>query len=390
MFKKTLIIKIFWGLFIIYNTCCHAEDFYSFSKRFGTPIFVYSFTKIGVDNWASGGAALAQNSIPSAALTNPAGFSVSKLSFYAEFGKWATSEWNADTYLNGHFVLPGYISIGLPFYKISASFGYMNYYHFRLRYRTEVRTITDPEGTGEYIESETNIRLNNFFGSARYSPNDKISLGFTMGLNYLTRNDKMWHEKNEGNGFGFIFIAGLLIKPFQKFSFAYNVRYLTNINYDVSVYSQEPVVDENIDSLMRGNYKDTKYLTVPESYPYTAKFPFVFETGVMYQPFSFLSVYSTIELQKWPDNEDRNFVNYHLGAKLSLLKWLTFSTGYFSQKESFIYYGDQKFLTSGIRIQINESISLSACIMDSHILKEEGIDDSFYQTFISTGISYSK
>lgn len=379
MIKRLLMIELFWGLFIIYPASGYAEDFAHISRRWGTPIFVSSFTRIGVDNYAAGGAALAQNSTTTAAFTNPAGFSVNKLSFYAELGKWSESDWHEDVNRNGHFVIPGYIAVGLPINKISVSLGYMNYYHNRYIYRTEVRTITEPGGTGEYIELENNIRLHTFFGSASYSQGEKFSLGFTAGLNYFVSNYGSWYENAKGDGFGFIFIAGLLIKPFQKFSFAYNLKYLPTINYDLSVNLKEPVI---IDSTMSGNYEDSKYLAVSESYPYAVKFPFIFETGMMYQPFPFLSIYSKIEFQKWQGNNDRDCLNYHLGANFLLLKWLTFSGGYFSQDESFIYYDiDQKFLTSGLRIQINESFSLSANIMDSHILKEKDIANSYYPIF---------
>lgn len=395
MKKKLLVIILLVGLVLLSQNFGYSQDANRFPSPYPTWISNVSFTKIGVDNWAAGGAIISENKISTSPLTNPAALTVTKFGLYAESGKWSTSEWLEDIKINGNYVIPAFASLAFPFKKLTLCFGYMNYYQFQAKMRMMVRTIDQPEGTGEYIESKTNIRLNTFFSSVSYAPDEKISLGLTTGLNYLVQKDKIWKSTRDGDGFGLLLLAGILIKPFPKFSFGYNLKYLTVINYDMVLHEKEKLIDLDPDEY--GNNEIILGELSNDRFPYIAKFPLVFETGFMYQPFPFLSLHAKVEMQKWSESssyEGEDIFNYHLGSRFNVLKWLILSLGYFTQDQLFYFpkakFYDQKFLSTGLRIHINNSISLSACILDSHLLKEKRFADKYFQTYVAAGVSYSR
>ncbi len=395
MKKKLLLIVLFGGLVLLSQNFGYSQDANRFPSSYPTWISNMSFTKIGIDNWAAGGAIISENKISTSPLTNPAALTVNKFGLYVEFGKWSTSEWLEDIKINGHYVIPAFASLAFPFKKLTLCFGYMNYYQLQSKMKMMIRTVSQPEGTGEHFEAKTNIRLNTFFSAVSYAPDEKISLGLTVGLNYLIHEDKIWTSTGDGDGFGLILITGLLIKPFPKFSFGYNLKYLTAINYDMVLHAKEQLID--LDPDVYGNNEIILAELSRDPFPYLAKFPLVFETGFMYQLFSFLSLHVKVEMQKWPTSssyEGEDIVNYHLGSRFSALKWLDLSIGYFTQDKLFSFpdvaFYDQKFLSTGLRIHINNSISLSAFILDSHLLKEKKYADKYYQTYAAAGISYSR
>ena len=399
MRKKILVLIISWGFFLLYQNTGYSQGTRQFPSRYPTWISNVSFMKVGIDNWAAGGAALAEDRLSTSPFTNPAALAVDKFGLYAEFGKTTTSEWIiADIKVNGQYVLPTFAAAVFPFKKLALSLGYMNYYQFQYKIRMAVSTISNPEGTGEYTEAKRNIKLHSFFSALSYAPGDKISLGLTAGLNYFTHDDKISTFTTAGDGFGLSVIAGLLIKPFPQISLGYNLKYLTDIKYDMifrstenlnTVIHHDPEIYGNNDMII-GQLSD-------EHFPFIAEFPFVFETGLKYQPFSTLSFYGKVEMQKWSSSssyDGEDIINYHLGSKVDALKWLNLSFGYFTQDRLFYFpeaeLYDQKFLSTGLRMQINESFAISACILDSHLLKEKKYADKYFQTYVAAGVSYAR
>ncbi len=398
MRKKILVLILSWGFFFLYQNTGYSQNAKQFPSPYPTWISNVSFTKIGIDNWAAGGAMLADAKLSTSPFANPAALSVNKLGFYTEFGKTSTSEWMEDIKVNGQYVLPAFAAVVFPFKKFALSLGYMNYYQFQYKIRMEILTISEPEGTGEYTEAKRNIKLHSFFSALSYAPDDKISLGLTAGFNYFTDDDKISTFTTAGDGFGLSVIAGLLIKPFPKISLGYTLKYLTDINYDFVERSAENLNTViHLDPEMSGNYETIIAQLSNEHYPYIAEFPLVFETGLMYQPFSRLSLYAKVEAQKWSSSssyDGEDIINYHLGSKFNVSKWLSMSVGYFTQDQLFYFpeaeLYNQKFLSTGLRMQINESFAISACILDSHLLKEKKYADKYFQTYVAAGVSYAR
>ena len=135
MRKKLLVIILSGGFFLLYQNSGYSQGANQIPSRYTTWISNLSFTKIGIDNWAAGGAALAEDKLSTCPFTNPAVLAVDKFGLYAEFGKTSTSEWMEDIKVNGHYLLPTYASVAFPFKKLTLCFGYMNYYQFQYKIR---------------------------------------------------------------------------------------------------------------------------------------------------------------------------------------------------------------------------------------------------------------
>ena len=59
--------------------------------------------------------------------------------------------------------------------------------------------------------------------------------------------------KQKGNGYDIAVVAGLLIKPFKNLHFAYNFKYIPDINYDLTLKNMENLVELNIDPTITGS-----------------------------------------------------------------------------------------------------------------------------------------
>lgn len=361
------------------------------SRTYYSGVISSSFTKVGADFWGSAGAAVAAPNIFAAPINNPANSFANTLSVCAEFGKWSASEWFSDFQLNGNYVFPTYFAISAPLKKIILSAGLANLYKSRLTNEMEIMTLEQPEGTGRYVKSQNDLDLTTFFISGKYSALPQINFGVTAGFNYLSHHDKLGNNEFKGHGYGFTTIIGLTITPFEKLNFAYTYTYVADIDYD-GTFTRG--TDIYIEPLPPGS-NEPIFLPRTETFHYKAKFYQVFATGLAYKPSSFLALFGKVELKKWryykDDNDD--VVNYHLGAELSPSKYYKLSLGYFTQYESDEYYfmdwPDQQLLTAGFQLNIFNSYTISASVIDSHLLKKNESDDKYMQTYFSTGLGVS-
>ena len=388
--------KVYTCLIIFFLEVVYIQAQIRFEDREQTYIFTSSFTKIGSDYWASGGAAISEYKGSAAAINNPAGLYYNKFNTCTEFGKWSTSDWIADFKRNGHYVLPSYISIGIPFKKFMTAIGYSNYYHSILKARMEITTLEQPQGTGRYIDAEKTIRLSTFFGSCNYLPNERVSFGLTIGLNHLAHKDKIHKIEASGESLGYSLITGIILRPIKNLKIGYKFTYVSDVKYDIVIEPEpEVLVQVNADSNVSRNNPNISSNYLQNSFPYIAKFPYLFETGLSYNIFKFITLLGKVELQKWryDENETIDVVNYHLGSRFHVSNRFILSIGYFTQYEPGEYdyisyvYPDQKFITFGVSLRLIDSLSATACILDSHILKESDRVNKYLQTYYSFGMS---
>jgi hypothetical protein len=364
-------------------------------RIYQAPIYKSAFTKIGVDAWAAGGASIAEYGIPTGAFNNPAGIDYDELTLYAEFGKRLNTKWRCDFDFDGQFIMPAYVSAAKPFGNWNIELGCMNYYDFVLKNQYEITTVEHPEGTGEFFNFEKNINIYSFFGAGSYTFNEHISLGLTVGLNYLNQYEKLPGSTAEGNGFGALFSFGVLFSPVNNFSIGTNLKFLTDIDYDMK--SNENVILFDPDTTDQVNIVaiDSK------KYPSSAKFPWTFEIGINYKPVPFVKLLAMLEYQDWSDVTDNidNEVQIHLGAEISTFQSLAFRLGYFTMNDIEIFSEEilnQQFLSFGIKWSVNNKINLSASVMTSNLFNNEEFEEyygedeeQFHQTYISAGILYS-
>lgn len=369
-----------------------------FSTTSQTLILVSGFPKCGIEGWGIGGAEVAVPGNVSAPIHNPAGMQMDKWIGYAELGKWASTEWLLNAKINGQWIAPSYAVIGFPLKPFHVSIGYFNEYNQLFILRSEIFTIDQPEGTGKFKEwARTKIKLHTYFGSMQYAPNEKLSIGLTLGFNAFSHFDKIGNTKAKGDGFGACWMAGIMIKPFEHFTFGYSLKYVSDIKYYLKVYEQpSQTLTIETDTTIQGNQPVRELQW--DKFKYIAKFPILFETGFSYQVTKNWALYAELEVQKWRFLHEENFdvANYHLGSSISLARPFKLSFGYFTQNDSYAtrWYWleenpndlDQRFLTVGIRADIFKSLSILGLAMDSHLLKRKHQPQKYLQSYYSAGL----
>ncbi len=236
-------------------------------------IFAPYFTKVGVANWGVGGAYVAEWDCPTAAFTNPAGLSTERTILYVEGGRRLPAHWlgiEGDKWDN-QFILPGFASVIKPFGDLSLSMGCANFYDYHME--TEVLIYDDPSGTPRLSKIEDRLVVHTFYGAGSYSFENRASVGFTLGLNYLRGRDRIAEVSAEGDGLGVQFIAGGLLSPFQGLNIGATFRQSTKIEYNMQYHTgvadtfSNPDIDSNLE---------------PEPIPFEAKFPWSLQVGASY------------------------------------------------------------------------------------------------------------
>jgi hypothetical protein len=316
-----------------------------------------------------------------------------KLSLYSESGKWSTSDWIESLKLNGQSIVPSYAAISLPYKNYVLSLGYSNYYNSVMKDKLQITTVTQPDGTGEYYEFKDIVKLNTFWGCLNYPVTKQISVGLTIGCNYLSEHEQIYNLKATGHGYGFTIISGMIITPFNDLHLGYVFRYISDCKYDLKIKSSHLIAPTDIDPELYGNNENI--LNEPDRFPYIARFPNELETGLSYRLLSALQLSGKIRISQWKLNRKTrvDIVTYHLGLQVDPLKQITLNAGYFTQKDPFYsdnystrYNMDQKFLTVGMKLQLSHFIAISLNYLDSHLLMDKD-HSKFTQRYYSFGLA---
>ena len=129
---------------------------------------------------------MAEQGLAAAVWANPANMEFRSLTAYAEFGKYGNSTWALDMEYNGHYVAPSVLCLGLPLGDISVAVSYLRQYSNRLTSGPiQITTPEFPDGTGENYAFERSVDLHSLSGSVRVPVNNQVSVGLTLGGNYL-------------------------------------------------------------------------------------------------------------------------------------------------------------------------------------------------------------
>ncbi len=376
MFKKINIIIV---LLFIQVILCHAGDLIPLQlpkTTFNALGFGVSpaLTKIGISSWATGGTGVAEMNLPSAVFSNPANLSIDRITLSTEIETRLETRTIFDFMYDGQYLLPSFVSISFPFENLNVAFTYLNNYDFHFEWSTPVTTESQPEGTGELMSFEKSIVVHAILGTIQSSLHKKISLGFSLGLNYLAMKEEIFGRNGSGNGLGMVIIGGITYHPIENFIAGMSIRYLTKIEYDMT------------------------YLV--EAYPYKAQLPWILESGFSVRVSPSFSFLTSLEFQNWKDVGDGldNQFQFHLGSIVNLDESNELRFGFFTQSDpsqNLGNYFDQNFLTGGFQTK-NENLTFSLMLMDSHPFSNEEFWSSekkeyvqFHQTIIMTGASYS-
>jgi hypothetical protein len=158
-----------------------------------------------------------------AAYYYPAEADYDNISIYCSIGKWANSTLYYDIYTNGQYVLPSFVSIGIPIGNFMISAGYNNSYNARIH--TFLQFTTSMEAPKETSYYESNSKLHTFFNSIKYEVNKNLSLGILLSFNVLSESAGMSNLKVSGQGYGHSLKASLLWKPASSLSIGFNYHF---------------------------------------------------------------------------------------------------------------------------------------------------------------------
>ena len=349
-----------------------------------------SFTRIGVDDLASGGASVAERGLSSAMFTNPAGMQFTRLVAYAEAGLYATSKWQIGFDYNGQFVVPALVALGMPVGDVSVALSYVRQYSNRLRTGPmEITTPAFPEGTGEVFGYERWVEMHSLCGSASVALNDQVSVGLTVGGNYFTHSDELAAITTTGKDFGLVVVGGVNVLAEENVSIAGSVGFNSTLSY---------VPETNLQSTTIGPIDTTLITTTAlESPSVEVRFPPVVEIGASWQVVEWLKLLGSLEFQNWTTALDnaRNRWQVHAGAVLGNELFATIRLGYFTLSDPRTFGEDafnQQFLTVGIHFRY-EPVMFSVAVMDSHLFTKDResfswpYTEPFYQTYVSSGLS---
>ena len=387
-------------LYILFIQILMGQQPYSSGENIIHPMF---FIRSGAAYQSTGGAAIADSGLPSAAIHNPAAQSYSNLYCYIELGKRnriipGYSD-DYDLEYDNQWIVPAFISMGKSFSRFQIALGYNNLYDYKYRMQNEV-TINDYPGQGsETIISTIRRQLHAFFLSGAYSLNPNVKLGGTLGLTYLYEHDSFWDTITaKGKGYGILMIAGILYEVTPTFSIGSRIMYLSDIEYTLN--------NEN-GSLMNG-FQSQEWSTQTGIFnnvnlenfnTFSGMFPEIVEVGFKDQPLNRLSIYGKLLYRNWRSisMEYVNEVNYHIGFEYTISEMVSARCGLFNEKNRMLYdfttvNVEQNFLTAGFQMDLIDHLSLMLSYVDARWISSYRYDDSYknklYQIYGSAGLQY--
>ncbi len=389
---KISIPKILMIGFLIFSDCF--SQFTEVGSEIRTPIYPSAFTKIGAENWGSGGAIITDKNISIGGINNPAVIYSNNISFYFEFGLRPATKWMNIFEWDGQLILPAYFSIRLPYNKWNFEFGYNNLYNLWMRAKLTARTQYNPQGPPKYFNINWKAQTHTIFGATNFQVNENISLGFTTGLNYFKHDEEFGYLSVDGQDYGTYFNFGVLYSPDERLKIGSTYKIITDINYDIVL----GIISKNPDSTVINHVQSENSL----NNKYVSKFPSTFEIGLSYNLNPTVILHGKVEIQMWPEKSiiRENITNVHLGLELLASESNTLRIGFFTIGNKEYSNGDailnQYFLTFGLSYQINPNLKVSASVLDSHLFNNKDFEDhfgkggeQFHQTHLSAGISYS-
>lgn len=376
------------------NTVLGCQPMYA---QLNFPVFQFvpqpAFTRVGVDAWASGGSGVAEVGLQSAMFNNPAAMRFPTPSVSIELGKRFTTKSLQDFDYDGQFIVPQFVATGLSLENITLSVGYANYYDNQLvSPPILVTTENEPDGTGESIRLRWNLNVHSFLLSSNYSFSDQVTIGASLGLNYLHMNEDLSRISIRGNALCLHSIVGAIVKPVEDITVGISFRYSSRISFEPDIEGLRTGLIG--DSLRPGNFYRIETLTSESNFPWSA------ELGIAWAFLPSAKLFASVEFVNWQKVVEQylNRVHVHAGCAFVVSSIVEMRLGFFTQKDPNSIIGeafDQNFVTGGARFSFcNWAISVS--LLDSHLFNQEQRilppvgqkTGQFHQTILSAGLSY--
>ncbi len=388
-------LQSFFAILLLMSTC--ATFCAGAGNRSGTTVwlvFPEAFTRIGAEAWAAGGTGVSLWGMPGAPLSNPAGLEYPSLGIYLEGAQRFDTKWVSGIDYDGQLIAPLFASIGFPAGAVSLAVGYANV--FDLSYSTSIpeATIAMPEGTGRTFDFGSTVKTHVIYGSLSYPVDGQTAVGLTMGIHSVHAHSYTFDLSADGGGIGFLLVAGTLMRFSDRISMGAALHYESSSTFSESYSGPR---------LTPLSYTEQWYANlVPETYDFTARFPWSFDLGFAWSATRSLSFMAGGEYQNWSHVSDgwNNLVQLHLGTEFAVSDQVRLGAGFFTQdspNDSPRNPLVENFLTFGIRWAVYPAVNLSASVLDSHLVSSSpspatflgSPDDRFRQSSVSIGISYS-
>lgn len=352
-----------------------------------------AFTRIGVDAWASGSSGVAEVGLQSAMFNNPAAMRFCAPTISVELGKRFATKSLLDFESDGQFLLPQFIAAGISFEKVNLSAGYANYYDNQLvSSPILVTTENDPFGAGESIRLRWNLNVHSFLLSSNYSFSDQVTIGASLGLNYLHMNEEAGRARIRGNALGLHSIVGAIVKPVEDMTVGISFRYSSRIGFEPDIEGLRTGLIG--DSLRPGNFYRIETLTSKSNFPWSA------ELGIAWAFLPSARLFASVEFVNWQKVVEQylNRVHVHAGCAFVVSSIVEMRLGFFTQKDPNPFIGeafDQNFVTGGARFSFS-NWAIAVSLLDSHLFNQEQRilppvgqkTGQFHQTILSAGLSY--
>lgn len=357
-----------------------------------------AYNHVGSEFWAAGGAGVAERCITAVSFDNPAGLSLNSFRITAE-GIWKPgTNWLSGIHYDNLIALPSYVSAGMPLGDLAVELGYCSTYNEKYEIdNIAVTTEAQPNGTGEYISFTETTRIHTGFGNIRWQATEKLSLGITIGVDFVKQEETFAHLSAKGCATRLKIIGGMQYHFSDKFGLGLVVNFPCSTSFSLDYSNSGLWVQADSTT---GNNRGLTYYKI-ESITSLAKSPLFVEAGASLHILQQVEILASVEYQNWSKayQGKNDLWQFHIGAVATLLPQLSVRLGYFTDRYpdmSTREYYDQSFLTAGVTFQLSEKLSLIFASLTSKPFTEQHPyimyfipDESFHQTAFSTGISIS-
>jgi hypothetical protein len=360
-----------------------------------------AYNRNGNEFWAVGGAAIAEKGLSASPINNPAAISLSSPTITME-GIWKLKgDYLYDIGYNNLDLLPSYVSFGIPLNQISIELGYCNTYSEKLSIgNIEITTESQPDGTGEFITASSTSKVHTGFGSICVQALDNLSIGGTLGVDYIDREEAFWQSSAIATGSKLRIICGMQYQPCKVLGLGISVIVPTYAKLNYEIQGSNLQIQRNLDTTIAGNNPTINTnLVMPE---FSAKSPLCVQVGTSFTVLPAFKLFASTEYQHWSSiSEDwEDIWQFHFGITAELTPEFSVRAGYFTQEYPFVQkyplvsgkFFNQQFLTAGVAFNISNRLSLMFTFLTSKSFTSNNYyypDESFHESSLSGGFSFS-
>lgn len=202
--------------------------------------------------------------------------------------------------------LPQSFGLVLPFNKLRIGLGFSQRYNSILDFgKVEIRTIENPEGTGEYIEASKTDIVNSCATLLAYSinnlldNNDALVLGIQFSYNYLDVKKQIYHSTIKADSYDIGLSFGLNYLVSKKFQFGLFFEKNPSFKDKIKLEGVDLHTPIDTDPSQTGNNDRINPNLKIDTFNLEGKMPDKLHFGIMYKMNSFMKLACDITQVFW-------------------------------------------------------------------------------------------